>query len=306
MQKLSGRMRAWAAAWRGVRLRVAPGCGYCGRVRGGLWRRMSGRGSGVCMQGARYCRAECLEPAVFEVLSRMRPEAGSAPRAAHRIPLGLLLLSRQQLTAEQLRAALGAQREAGHGKLGAWLRTLGYVSEQELTAALARQWSCPLLRPREAVIASSRPSSIPALLLESFQMIPVEMVEATRTLLIAFSEGLDYGVLYAIEQLLGCRTEACLVCPSMLQKSLRALVRQRESSDVVFDRTEDIAECARIIVNYSAKVRAEHLKLARCGDYLWIRLERPGADAVNLVLRAPEASAAQTTVPSAVADAYAG
>jgi hypothetical protein len=244
--------------------------------------------------------------AVAEVLSRMRPEGRNATRAAHRIPLGLLLLSRQQLTAEQLRTALAAQREAGHGKLGAWLRALGYVSEQELTAALARQWSCPLLRAREATIASTRTSLIPALLLETFQMVPVEMVEATRTLLIAFSEGLDYGVLYAIEQMLGYRTEACLVCPSTLQKSLRALVRQRETSDIVFDRTEDIDECARIIANYSAKVRAEQVKLVRCGDYLWIRLERPREDAVNLLLRAPQESAGPMAVTSAVADACAG
>lgn len=255
------------------------------------------------MRGARYCRLECLELAVVEVLSRMRPEGRNTIRAAHRIPLGLLLLSRQQLTAVQLRAALAAQREAGHGKLGVWLRALGYVSEQELTAALARQWSCPLLRSREPAIASGRTNSIPALLLESFQMIPVEMVEATRTLLIAFSEGLDYGVLYAIEQMLGYRTEACLVCPSTLQKSLRALVRQRESSDIVFDRTEDIGECARIIVNYSSKVGAEQIKLARCGDYLWIRLERPREHAVNLVLRSPEGSAGLMAVPFAVGDA---
>ena len=300
-------MRAWAVAWRGLLLSMAPTCGCCGGVHAGsLWRRMSGRGGGVRMRGSRYCRAECLELAVAEVLSRMRPEGRTATRTAHRIPLGLLLLSRQQLTAEQLRAALAAQREAGHGKLGAWLRALGYVSEQQLTAALARQWSCPLLRSREANIASSRTSSIPALLLESFQMIPVEMVEATRTLLIAFSEGLDYGVLYAIEQMLGYRTEACLVCPSILQKSLRALVRQRESSDIVFDRTEDIGECARIIVNYCAKVRAEQVKLVRCGDYLWIRLERPREDAVNLLLRAPQESAGPMAVASAVADACAG
>ncbi len=301
MQSLSGRLRAWGRGLQGVVGKLAPSCGYGECVHAGsLLRRMGRRTRGVLMQGARYCRVECLELAVIKVLSRMRPVPGGAATAAHRIPLGLLLLSRQQLTAEQLRAALAAQREAGRGKIGAWLQALGFVTEPQVTAALARQWSCPVLRAGEGTIGSSRLTPIPVLLLESFQMVPVELVEATGTLLIAFSEGIDYGVLYAIEQMLGYRTEACLVCPSTLQKSLRALVRQRETRDIVFDRTEDVAECARIIVNYSAKVRAEEVRLARCGDHLWIRLERSRQEAVNVVLRAPDAASrpAEYSVPA--------
>ena len=43
---------------------------------------------------------------------------------------------------------------------------------------------------------------------------------ATATLHLAFGEGIDYGVLYAIEQMLGCRTESCLAFPSLFAKRL--------------------------------------------------------------------------------------
>jgi hypothetical protein len=256
------------------------------------------------MQGAWYCRAECLELALLEFLGR----AGSAPNRAavrpHRIPLGLLLLSRQQLTAEQLRIALEAQRAAGRGpggrerKIGVWLQELGFATELQITAALARQWSCPVLRTGAQpaggghfpVIFSANFRGIPVPLLESFQMMPVELVEATGTLLVAFSEGIDYTVLVAIEQMLGYRTEACLVSPSALQKGLQSLARQAGSSDVVFDRMEDVRECAHIIGSYSTKVKAEEIRMARCGDHLWIRLERLRQEAVTLVLRTREAS----------------
>jgi len=245
------------------------------------------------MQGARYCRIECLELALIEFLGRARPVSRRAI-ASHRIPLGLLLLSRQQLTAAQLRTALEAQRGAIGGasnrKIGAWLQELGFATEHQVTAALACQWSCPLLRSGPGVLGTSRFSSIPGLLLESFQMMPVELVEATGTLLMAFGEGIDHTVLYAIEQMLGYRTEACLVCPSTLRKSLQEQVRHRGSDDVIFDRVEDIGECVRIIGNYSAKVKAEEVRFARCGEHLWIRLERPRHEAVNLVLRVPVAS----------------
>ncbi len=192
--------------------------------------------------------------------------------------------------------ALEAQREAGRAKnqsrkrIGAWLQELGFSTEQQVTAALARQWSCPVLRAPPMEIAARRFPSIPILLLESFQMIPVELVEANGTLLMAFSEGIDYTILYAIERMLGYHTEACLVCPSALQKSLQALAGRRGQSDVVFDRIDDAGECARIIVNYSAKVQAEEVRVARCGEHLWIRLERLRQEAVTLVLRAPISS----------------
>jgi hypothetical protein len=88
----------------------------------------------------------------------------------------------------------------------------------------------------------------------------------------------------------GYRTEACLVCPSTLRKSLQALARRGEAGDVVFDRTQNAEECAHIIGNYSAKVKAEEVRVAWCGEHLWIRLERIRHEAVTLVLRAPTSS----------------
>jgi hypothetical protein len=261
-----------------------------------MWRRMRQRSRGIRLQGARYCRTECLELALIEFLGRARVSHRAAI-ASHRIPLGLLLLSRQQLTASQLRTALEAQRTAGRGqshgtsqstkqrKIGEWLQALGFATEDQVTAALARQWCCPVLRTDSAAIGDDCFPAIPVLLLEHFQMMPVALVESTGTLLVAFSEGIDYTVLYAIEQMLGYRTEPCLVCPSTLQKSLQALVRHRSSGDVVFDRVTDAGECAHIIGNYSAKVGAEEVRLAGCGEHLWIRLECRRQEAVNLVLR---------------------
>ncbi len=321
MGRMNFRAHAWSAAWGVFWGRLAPPCGYCECVHAGSgWGRMRRRSHSVRLEGARYCGTDCLERALLEVFRRARPVSRRAARAPHRIPLGLLLLSRQQLSAADLRTALAAQRAAGQGKIrmdmsantrtnintstnmnknmkiGAWLQHLGFATEEQVTAALACQWSCPVLRTGPGTLGASRPPPIPVLLLEFFQMMPVELVEATGTLLMAFGEGIDHTALYAIEQMLGYRTEACLVCPSTLQKGLQALARQRGSGDVVFDRVEDNAECARIIGNYAAKVRAEEVRLARCGEHLWIRLERLREEAVNLVLRVPGMAGAQFPV----------
>jgi Type II secretion system (T2SS), protein E, N-terminal domain len=282
------RLRRWGAACLNSWKRFAPACGYhaCVHARS-PWRRIRRRSRGVLVAGTRYCRTECLEQALAQVLERSHSISPRSALASHRIPLGLLLLSRQQLTSGQLRSALEAQRTAGRGKIGAWLQQLGFNTEEQVTAALARQWSCPVLRTAPGTTLANRFPQIPVLLLEFFQMIPVESVEATKTLLIAFSERIDYTVLYAIEQMLGYRTEPCVVPASILQKSLQALARNRTSSDVVLEHVKDTRECAQIVCNYSEKVGATEIRLARCGAYLWVRLESLRHGVVNLVLCIP-------------------
>ena len=114
-------------------------------------------------------------------------------------------------------------------------------------------------------------------------MMPAAVSESAGTLLMAFGESIDYTALYAIEQLLGYRTEPCLVCPSLIARSLQTLARHRGRSDVVFDGLEDAEECARIAANYAATSRAEEVRVAQCSGHFWIRLEQARSEPVNLV-----------------------
>ena len=56
-------------------------------------------------------------------------------------------------------------------------------------------------------------------------MIPVDYVDSPATLHIAFGEGIDYGVLYAIEQMVGCHTESCMAVPSFVRHRPSGSVR---------------------------------------------------------------------------------
>ncbi|MGA8837776.1 MAG: hypothetical protein WB538_19255 [Candidatus Sulfotelmatobacter sp.] len=285
-------------AWRDFRQKPVVKCRCCGRIQSrGVWWPLRRRGRGVRMRGAWYCQADCLQWALSEVLGREPPGSRREAVVSHRVPLGLLLLSRQQLSAAQLRTALDLQRASGEGRIGDWLRHLGFASELQITAAVARQWACPVLKTSPSAFAAGRFVALPNFLLESFQMIPVGFAEATRTLLIAFSESIDHTMLYAVEQMLGYRTEACFVCPSILQKGLQALGQRHAAKDVVFDRLEDAGECARIIGSYAAKVAAEEVRLAPCGQHIWIRLEGRQREPVNLVLRSPGAASSPAVPP---------
>jgi len=310
---------AWSLAWRGFWRSLPPACSHrdCDRTQS-VWRRLRPQPRGVVIQGLRYCEDQCGERALADALGRIRSASPRSP-APHRVPLGLLLLSRQQLTAEQLRAALRAQRTAGRGRIGEWLLAFGLVNEQQVTAALARQWSCPVLRTTlvsgnfaaansaagNFAAGSSAPSGrgipqIPLTLLESFVMIPVNYVESTATLHIAFGEGIHHSVLYAIEQIVGCRTESCMAVPSFVRQQLSALsgsIRSghRGETEMIFDRVADGAELLRIIHSYCTRLAATEIRLAACGPHLWVRLLRPSFPALDLLLRLPREASPQTS-----------
>ena len=92
--------------------------------------------------------------------------------------------------------ALEAQSAEGRGRIGGWLETMGFATEEQVTAALGTQWGCPVL-PFYADGDPHCREMLPFRLMEKFRMLPVQYVTSTRRLYVAFSEGVDYSALYA-------------------------------------------------------------------------------------------------------------
>jgi hypothetical protein len=93
------------------------------------WARiMDGTGS-IRLHGQRLCFPLCFERELqrrLEELWVLRPQQ---PRPPHRVPLGLLMLSRSELNREQLRDALESQKQNGSRRIGEYLCQLGFVTE---------------------------------------------------------------------------------------------------------------------------------------------------------------------------------
>jgi hypothetical protein len=278
-----------------------PDCSFRGR----LWRRFRWRHGTIRLHGSAYCAPYCFESAVRRYFDRLCAMVVSAPPVRHRVPLGLLMISRGQLTNQQLRLALDAQRSNTRHRLGEWLKKLGFATEQQVTAALARQWACPVLTPT----ANSDPGSarlLPYRLLENSRMLPVQFVSSTRTFHLAFCDGIDYVTLYAIEQMLDCRTEPCLVTQSAVAQTLQQLAHQRRPGDMLFEGWREPSDLARITCGYALKLGAEDVRLVGCGSFIWARLSN-GNDIANLLFHRPRnLSPAETLGFDVPSTAFAG
>jgi hypothetical protein len=234
-----------------------------------LWRRLCSRRTGMFLDDRYYCHQKCLETELMAQIARLQAMNEPVP-PPNRMPLGLLMVARGKLTHVELRAALEAQRRAHHGRIGDWFEKLGFASEQEVTAALAIQWGCPLVSSSE-LAAVDAPGNIPLPILEAFQMLPINYLAASNTLYLAFGERVDHAALYAIERTLACRTQPCVASRKKIACQLESLRHLSRPRDVEF-ATGDLAEMVRIAASYVNRVSPNEVRLSRIGRFIWIRL----------------------------------
>lgn len=261
-------------------------CQSCHRVV--ALRNPAARKAGIKMHGYWYCSSLCFTAAVereFSILMR------SGIRSAHqfrRMPLGLSLVSRGLLSNAQLKEALEHQKNDG-GEIGEVLVSLGMLSEEQMTQARAAQWDCPVFfAPRHSVRAEV---FIPPTLIRSYSAVPLHYVAATKVLLIGFVSAVEYGLLFAIEKMTGCKTQPCFITPSDFQQRVErrwqfpAETGPGAGKEIVFDRIKGVAAMAETVCKYSVDLEAEDVTVGRCKDYLWVRLAC-GERNVDLLFRA--------------------
>lgn len=288
VQKTSRPSAGLKAVWRHfVHELGVPGCTHARRIL--PWR----RNTSAFMKGQRYCIDQCLERALIDTLTSGMP-AVPHPRS-HRVPLGLMLLSRRTISEEQLRTALDLQRQTGNGRIGEHLQKLGYVSEEQITSAIARQWSCPVLQVRMVNARVKLAPQIPTPLLEAFEMVPVDYIPGITTLHIAFGGNPDYRALYAVEQITGCHTEPCMTTSAFVRHNITLIRRERPQNEIVFDHVWSVLELARIILSYCGRLNPDEIRIANCGPFVWAQFARAGRSVIDLVARASWASADDAT-----------
>lgn len=242
------------------------------------WARMDA--ASIRFHGHRYCFPRCFEQELQRRLLELAQAPAQQLRPRHRLPLGLLMISRGELDQEQLQHALEAQRQDQSRRIGEHLRQMGFAQEPQITNALAAQWSCPVVRALPAPVAHS---PVPFALLRRFRMVPVYFSPSTRVLHIAFAGDIEYRILLAIEQMLECKAEACVADANAVQSWLESGQNIPRGSDQLFERVRSLDEIARITVSYAARFCASDARMARCGEYIWIRLQHEHA--TNLLFR---------------------
>lgn len=228
---------------------------------------------GVFLHKQWVCSAECLSvvlgQALVPVIENTRAHRDTK---SHRFPLGLLMHSLGLVTKESLQSALQAQREAGQGRVGEWLRRQGAVTEPQITQALAVQWSLPIYPLDRWEHLLNWAHLLPFSLLLSFQMLPVHYLPASGLLYVAFSSRVDYTALYAIEQMLDYRTQPCVGQESQIERALEALHRRGDSTDIQIAGPLVPSRISCATLQEVSRFGAREVRVVGCADNIWVRL----------------------------------
>jgi hypothetical protein len=143
-----------------------------------------------------------------------------------RIKIGDLLVKAGVITDLQLKAALAEQAQWG-GKLGDILVRMEFLTEEVLVRALSKQTGIG----RADLTGEGDKGAlalVPAEVAEEFGLVPFQMKEEGRVLVVAMSDPLNLGVTDHLRSLTGCRIEARLAGASAIRNVISKWYRGQE------------------------------------------------------------------------------
>ena len=135
------------------------------------------------------------------------------------IRLGDLLIELGYITPDQLTAALAYQKEHRDLRVGQALQELGYVNERQVLEALAKRLQIQLIDIEHTTVDVTAVEKVPQELAQKYDMLPI--AQSARALTVAANDPLNYYAIEDIRQLTGMEPEIVLaeleplrrVCP---------------------------------------------------------------------------------------------
>jgi hypothetical protein len=231
-----------------------------------------------------FCGPECFEQAArHRLLELLATRVKQEKPPSLRMPLGLVLVSRGVLSHEQLKVALNHQRASGTN-FGEALQELGFATQQQVTAAVAAQWSCPVFSLGERPLPAG--VRIPTRLLELYGMLPVHFSETGRKLMVGFITRVQHHILSTIEHMTGCTSTPCFITDDEYRRHLQSLAVESAENELVCDRSSGPNEIAKLVRDHASQAGAEEARFGMCRDYLWVRLQ--GRQEMDLLFRLQE------------------
>jgi len=234
-----------------------------------LMRPVPQRGTGIRVDQQWYCSADCFAAAVRTPLAALLSTPMIEKPRNPRLSVGLVMLTRGFLTEDQLRFATARAERRGED-VATTVLELGLATEKQLAAARAAQWGCPVLAgdgTRTAVEAD-----IPRTLLREFQAAPLHYSPQSRRLVLGFVEKIEYTLLGSIEEVTGCRAEACLLTPTEFEAQMQCVTDPAGYEEAVMEKPGTPAQMAKTLGGVALEVTASAASLVACRSWIWARL----------------------------------
>lgn len=238
------------------------------------------------VEGGWLCSPECTRARMADLIAREQAGTGTAATYRHRVPVGLILLTRGWIKHEHLRDALEAQRNGSEMRLGEWLVANRGLDESRLAHALGLQWSCPVFS-LDKHGGGSPVTIVPRLMSESFGFVPLRCA-SPGILYLAFEDRIDHSLTLAVERVISLRVESGLL-PASEFRAAQQRHRQGQFARARVIEAGSLPLLAEAFAKHIEKQKPVEARLARLRDLFWLRLWRSGQsegeDVIGSVVR---------------------
>ena len=151
--------------------------------------------------------------------------------------LGEILIKESLLTSEQLTQALQYQKQHG-GRLGSCLMKLGFVTDDEITAVLSRQYGVPSINLKYYEVDASVIKLIPQDTAVRYQIVPLARVGSTLT--IAMTDPTNVFAMDDIKFMTGFNVEPVVASESAVSEAIQKFYGDVESIEELTKVMKDL------------------------------------------------------------------
>jgi len=234
-----------------------------------LMRTIPGGRSGIQAGEFWYCSVDCFALGSRTVLTELSRTRFAEDQRDPRMSLGLILVSRGQLSPDQLRFAQ-SQAELNHDNLENMLLRLEFVNQKQLAAARAAQWGYPLLTSDR--IGHAVKSDIPEILLREFSAAPLEFSIKARRILIGFVFRVEHSLLESIEKITGFRAVPCFISATEYEEQMERVITAPNYESAFIQDFGSPDKMARTLGHFAVEIGVREAIFSPCKNFVWSRL----------------------------------
>src|SRR5713226_2574339 len=144
------------------------------------------------------------------------------------VRLGEILVKENLITTEQLKKALEHQRQNG-GKLGSVLMKLGYITDDQITGVLSRQYGVPSINLKYYEVDQNVIKLIPQDTAVRYQIVPLSRVGSTLT--IAMTDPTNVFAMDDIKFMTGFNVEPVVASESAISDAIAKFYGDSQNND---------------------------------------------------------------------------
>ncbi len=152
--------------------------------------------------------------------------------------LGEILIKESLITSEQLNQALEYQKQHG-GRLGSCLMKMGFVTDDEITAVLSRQYGVPSINLKYYEVEAAVIKLIPQDTAVRYQVVPLSRVGSTLT--IAMTDPTNVFAMDDIKFMTGFNVEPVVASETAIAEAIQKFYGDVESIEELTKVMKDLA-----------------------------------------------------------------